>query len=102
MSGGSLNYAYQRVEEVADEVASRAETPEHRAFAAHLRKVAKALHDLEWVWSYDYGAGKELNALMACVTTSDVLVEAVERANAAKADLERLLHAAHAGSTSDG
>ena len=48
MSGGRLNYAYSKVENVAYDVASNAKSNLHRAFAEHLLKVSKALHDLEW------------------------------------------------------
>jgi len=66
MSGGSLNYSYGAVEEAARELRQRAQTPLHRAFATHLDKVAKALHDTEWVLSYDYSEGAEVAAIEAC------------------------------------
>ena len=34
-----------------------------RVFGAHLKNVATALHDIEWVDSGDYGAGDELEAI---------------------------------------
>ena len=51
MSGGSLDYVYSRVEDAAMKVSAKAETTLHRAFAAHLHKVAKALKDMEWMLS---------------------------------------------------
>jgi len=63
MSGGSLDYVWIKVEDAADEVNSRAENDLHLQFAAHLRSVADALHDLEWVWSGDYGPGDEVAAI---------------------------------------
>ena len=51
MSGGRLNCAYSKVENIAYDVASNAKSNLHRAFAEHLLKVSKALHDLEWVIS---------------------------------------------------
>lgn len=65
MSGGSLQYACYKVAQIADDIDSRAENDLHRAFAEHLRKVSKALHDLEWVWSCDYGEGDEVEAIRA-------------------------------------
>ena len=54
MSGGSYDYLYHKVEEVADQLDGD-RSPLRRAFAEHLHKVAKALHDIEWVDSGDYG-----------------------------------------------
>ena len=70
MSGGSLNYVYQRVEEAADEVRDNATTELHRQFADHLRLVAKALHDFEWVLSADYGEGDEVAAIKAVLSST--------------------------------
>jgi hypothetical protein len=95
MSGGSLDYVYNKVEDVAQQIAGRAETPEQHAFAAHLLKVSKALHDLEWVWSCDYSQGQEVEAIMACINRSDVLLVAVDRAQEAKRELERVIASCH-------
>jgi hypothetical protein len=72
MSGGSLNYAYAKLEMIVDEIEERdlaplkpKLTPLQREFAEHLRLVVKALHDLEWVWSADYGEGDEEPAILA-------------------------------------
>jgi hypothetical protein len=67
MSGGSLDYVFRRVDDAADMVEDRATEPIHKAFAAHLRLVSKALHDLEWVWSCDYGRGDEVEAIRAVI-----------------------------------
>jgi hypothetical protein len=91
MSGGSLDYVYCKVEDAASRVRSMAETPLQRAFAEHLYKVSKALHDLEWVLSCDYSQGQEVEAIMACVTPADVLNVAVDRALRAKADVEGVI-----------
>ena len=42
MSGGSLDYAYEKVNDAADAVRRRAETSLHRAFAKHLDRVSAA------------------------------------------------------------
>lgn len=67
MSGGSLDYVYYKVEEAASEVSRRAETPLQKAFAKHLESVAKALHDLEWMWSGDTSEGSEVKAIKECL-----------------------------------
>ena len=63
MSGGSLDYVYSRVEMAADEIRSNCPGSLHQAFADHLAKVSKALHDIEWVLSDDYGAGDDEKAI---------------------------------------
>lgn len=70
MSGGSYNYAYQRVEDFAESLASS--SPERAAFKKLLVKVARAMHDIEWVDSCDMGRGDEIPAIMECVTPSDL------------------------------
>lgn len=87
MSGGSLDYAYRHVEEAAQTILERAELPAHKAFAKHLVKVAKALHDLEWVWSGDCSDG-DIESIMAVITPNDVLVSAIEEAKKARDGLD--------------
>jgi len=53
MSGGSLDYMYLKVEDVAGQIKERAENGLQQAFAEYLFDVAKALHDLEWHYSRD-------------------------------------------------
>lgn len=65
MSGGSMDYLTYKVDEQADELLNKNRTPLQRAFGNHLKKVAKALHDIEWVWSGDYGRGDEEDAIKA-------------------------------------
>ena len=84
MSGGSMDYLYADVEEAR----FREDTPERKAFRTHLMKVAKALHDIEWVDSHDTSPGDEVEAIMACISPADVLAEAVEDAQRALTDLE--------------
>lgn len=87
MSGGSYNYAFRGVEEMADSLSHDRLRPERVAFAVLLRKVAKAMHDIEWVDDCDMETGDELPAIMACITPADVqgavlqdLADTVERA----------------------
>lgn len=63
MSGGSLDYICWKVEQAANDIRSQATSPLQKAFAEHLDDVAKALHDIEWVFSYDYGEGDEVEAI---------------------------------------
>ena len=63
MSGGSMDYLTYRVDDVASDLQNKNNTPLQRAFGKHLEKVAKALHDVEWVWSGDYGTGDDEEAI---------------------------------------
>ena len=66
MSGGHYNYVYSQVESIHIDC----KTPLRRAFSRHLGLVAKALHDIEWVDSGDYGPGDEVKAIEACLSHS--------------------------------
>ena len=86
-----MNYLYSKLEHEATFVEN---TPERRAFAKHLKLVAKALHDIEWVDSADYGPGDETEAIRACLNSGSVLEAAIEDARDAMrvlgAELERM------------
>lgn len=91
MSGGALDYGQYKLDTIADEIDLRARTPLERAFAAHLRKVGIAVHDLEWVWSGDTSLGSEEAAIRAVVSPADVLETATKSAEVALADLTAAL-----------
>ena len=95
MSGGSMNYLYSKLEYDAT---FRKDTPERKAFAKHLQLVAKALHDIEWVDSSDYGPGDENEAIRACLNNGAVLEAAIEAALEAAKDLRAELERACSGS----
>lgn len=84
MSGGSLDYVYLKVQDVADSLKSKERTPAQRAFAKHLDLVAEALRDIEWVLSGDYGKGDEEEAIKKVlnnkypILTKDVLAEDIK------------------------
>ena len=59
MSGGSWDYFYKQLNDVADRLCAE-QSPLRRAFGEHLRLCAAALHDIEWVDSGDYGKDDEL------------------------------------------
>lgn len=95
MSGGSMNYLYSKLEY---EASFRADTPERRAFAKHLKLVAKALHDIEWVDSGDYGPGDDAEAIRACLSAGATLEAAIEAAHEAHKTLRAELERACSGS----
>jgi hypothetical protein len=91
MSGGSMNYLYSKLECNAT---FSTHTPERRAFKEHLVKVSKALHDIEWVDSGDYGPGDENAAIRACLSQEQLLESVIEQAEEAmqnlRAEIERV------------
>lgn len=91
MSGGALDYICYRVGTAAEDIAARADTPLHRAFAEHLRQVATALHDLEWVWSGDSSPGDEIEAIKAIVSPVAVVQEATKAAVKVRDELNAAL-----------
>ena len=93
MSGGSMDYLYQRVE---SDARFHRNTPARVAFAKHLELVCKALHDIEWVDSGDYAPGDEDASIRACLGQDAVLSAAVENAEAALESLRNELDRAKA------
>jgi uncharacterized small protein (DUF1192 family) len=53
-----------------------------------LKLVAKALHDIEWVDSGDYGPGDENKAIRACLGDAAMLSTVLEMAKEAVATLQ--------------
>ena len=91
MSGGSYDYAYNQVEEIARNIQSNAGTPLRRAFAKHLERVAQALHDIEWVDSGDYGQGDEIKAINAVINPDMVLNTIKDESKASIAEAQAVL-----------
>lgn len=58
-----MDYLYSRFEQAN----FKQNTLLRKRFAAHLKLVAKALHDIEWVDSADYAPGDEDEAIQACL-----------------------------------
>lgn len=88
MSGGSMNYLYSRIE---CDLEFRSDTPLRRAFKAHMQRVIKALHDIEWVDSGDYGEGRDEAAIRACLGPHAELAQLIAEAKAARDALDELL-----------
>ena len=57
MSGGHYDYAYYHIQQLAEAI--KPSTVLRKAFKEHLREVAKACHDVEWVDSGDSDPGDE-------------------------------------------
>lgn len=98
MSGGSYDYAYRSFEDLAERVEARAVGQPNEALrlalADHLRKLAKALHDLEWVDSCDYGAGREDATIREIISPQDEIGAAVRRAEVVAENLAKTIERA--------
>lgn len=93
MSGGSYDYLYSRVDDMADELLHQRDI-KRRAFGKHLKLVAKAMHDIEWVDSGDYCVGDDIEAIDKLINHGQVvdvlkddLDEIVRQVNALKESL---------------
>lgn len=93
MSGGSYNYFYSRIEDVAGQVARSDGLPKYsnptlrRAFAKHLLKVAAAMRAIEWNDSSD-GDEEETALIEACLSEGAELEQAVADAEVALKSLQ--------------
>lgn len=65
MSGGSYDYFFGRVNDMADSLRNVDSDPRRTAFKKLLRLVSDALHDIEWVDSCDYAEGDDHKAIDA-------------------------------------
>jgi len=91
MSGGSLDYVCYKIDDAVDTIENRATTTLQKAFAQHLKDVAKALHDLEWVFSGDYCEGQEIDSLRKVVNKEMELEAATNDARTALKQLQDVL-----------
>lgn len=98
MSGGSLDYFYDKVDEIRGRIQDRAGDYKRKAmilaFAAHMDKVSKALHDLEWTFSGDYKEDQFEKSVMACISKSDILDTATAQAELALKELTKAIEEA--------
>ena len=88
MSGGSLDYVYGKVDDAAEIIMERASTPLQRAFASHLKRTARALKSLEWVYSSDKSPGAEEADIRAVVSPAEILASAAVGLREALATLD--------------
>jgi hypothetical protein len=62
MSGGSWNYLYYEIDDIADTLIQDKD-PLRKAFGKKMKYIAQALRDIEWVDSGDYEKGEEVEAI---------------------------------------
>lgn len=91
MSGGSYDYAYMRVQDMAYSLRRKETEPLRAAFAKHLELVAEAMRAIEWVDSGDYGGNQDEEAIRKVLGTGAELAAAVEMAERARDVLEETL-----------
>lgn len=99
MSGGSYDYAFRAVRDMAETLQDRKDNPLRLAFARHLQLVSQAMHDIEWVDSCDYGQGRDHEAIRAVLHPTAELDAAIDLALRARGELEIAL--GHATDTLD-
>lgn len=90
MSGGSWDYFSHRLEEVAIRLKCD-KKPNRRALGNMLLKASKALHDIEWVDSDDYGPGDDDAAIMEALGSNAsvlILEETIDKAKLAHDELK--------------
>ena len=90
MSGGSWQYFYGQLEDIATRLQSERD-PVRKAFGSHLQLCAKALHDIEWVDSGDYGEKREVESIRMALgkdASVAVLSETIKQVESALVDLK--------------
>lgn len=76
MSGGSHDYAYSKLDDIADSFYMEPEKDEYiklrKKVADILRHMSKICHDIEWIDSCDYGQEdwKEVEKMLNQITLS--------------------------------
>lgn len=65
MSGGSLEYVYQRIDAAVESLAEHKRFYRKEEFVQKLVVLSKALHDVEWYLSGDYGEEQVVEAVNA-------------------------------------
>lgn len=81
MSGGIYDYIYGRIDDI-DILGGSLESPHRIAFQKLLKLVARAMHDIEWVDSGDYGTGDENKAIDDCFAFLTASPEIIAKAHA--------------------
>jgi len=91
MSGGSWEYEYARLEDLAQRLGDQ-RAAKRRALGRHISLIAKALHDIEWVDSGDYGPGDEVAAIDTVIKGTGLEKQVLcEDSKQLIKDLERLI-----------
>ncbi len=98
MSGGSWEYFYNRLEDVADRLMLEPQG-NRKALGRQLKLAAKALHDIEWVDSGDCSDGDEDKAIEAALGKDSkalILHEKISEAIRVREELDESISKAYA------
>lgn len=77
MSGGSLNYAEYKINDIIDCLKDRQRTAIYKPLIKHLEKLALVLHEIEWHLSCDTTlTDDEITEKIKTVTTGDDITTA--------------------------
>jgi long-subunit acyl-CoA synthetase (AMP-forming) len=93
MSGGSYDYLYSKMYDMADGLINSSDAI-RRAFGKRLKLFADACHDIEWVDSGDCSEGFEIPAIEKALGENEkalILDEVIERAIEVKAQLDKAI-----------
>jgi len=82
MSGGSYEYFFYKVRDLAERLEHVDRDPRRAAFRGLLFLIAEALHDIEWVDSGDYGKDGDHKAIDAVFAFLKADPETIRRARA--------------------
>ena len=63
MSGGALDYAFSKINMIANDLERCCVAPEHRALVKHLHKLGDVLYTVEWVISGDKSPGEDIEQI---------------------------------------
>src|SRR5687767_12504646 len=99
MSGGSWNYVFRTFEEVGERLLLCNQLS-RRTLGSLVLRIAKALHDIEWVDSDDFGPGQEEKAIdLALGISRDTMMLEQSLADAKRvlADLQAAIAKAQGG-----
>lgn len=92
MSGGSYDYAFTKVADMAkDHRLWKSPCAYRRAFATHLLKVSAAMRAVEWEDSGDTSLEDTEKEIMEVISVQDILQEVILEARAIRKELDSVL-----------
>lgn len=90
MSGGSLNYKFNELHELASMINNQSECSLEKAFSAHLDKCAEAAKALEWYYSCDSGNEKAHKLIGEIITPTELKAVIKKELDQLSDDLKKL------------
>lgn len=90
MSGGSWDYVCYKFGDVAERLLAE-QNPARRALGKQVDLIAKALHDIEWVDSGDYGRDDDQEAIHAALGANSKELVLAELIGGAEQSINKFL-----------